>query len=156
MRKRKSLSSEGGSRQPPAGCCCWKLNKREQISAAGSSNLSAAVPSCVTSRPSLATGASLGVLTPPGPPGRECAADKSLKGKFPLPGSCRHPLASLYTCLCGAGSDPLATTSENQAGWTHCFYQILISHIGSWRILPRDDHLCTPDSSIEEETKGKA
>lgn len=50
-------------RQPPAGCCCWKLDKSEQTWAAGSSNLSPAVPPCVTSLPSLGTGARPGVFT---------------------------------------------------------------------------------------------
>lgn len=89
MRRRESPSSDGGSRQPPAGCCCWKPDKGEQISAAGSSNLSAAAPSCVTSQPSSGTGASLGTLTltPPGPPGREGATGKNResRGKVPLP-----------------------------------------------------------------------
>lgn len=86
--KRKPEQGEG-SRQPPAGCCCWKPDKGEQISAAGSSNLSAAAPSHVTSQPSLGTGASLGTrtLTPPGPPGREGATGKNRgsRGKVPLP-----------------------------------------------------------------------
>lgn len=136
MRKRKSLSSKGGSRQPPAGCCCWKLDKREQISAAGSSNLSAAVPSCVTSQPSLGTSASLGALTPPGPPGRECATDNSLKVKgrflYPAPAATLLP-ASTCASVCSTGSDPLATTSENQVGWNSASSKFLTATSG-----PRD------------------
>lgn len=100
MRRRRSWSCEGGRRRPPAGCRCWTPDKREQISAAGSSNLSVAVPSCVTSQPSVGTGASLGTLTPPGPPGREGATDKTPKvgRSFLFPSPCCHPLPG---CLPG-------------------------------------------------------
>lgn len=109
MRKRKGLGIEGSCRQPPAGCCCWKLDKREQISAAGSPNLSAAVPSCVTSQLSLETGASLGELTPLCPPGRGRATKNYWKPREgSLASSCHiSSLASPVPYL-QCGSDPSA------------------------------------------------
>lgn len=130
--KEKAWAVREAVGSPQAGCCCWKLDKREQISAAGSSNLSAAVPSCVTSQPSLGTSASLGALTPRGPPGKESATDKSLKvkGRFLYPAPATRLPASTCASVCNAGSDPLATTSENQAGWNPTSTKSLSATLG--------------------------
>lgn len=127
---RATRSSEGGGRQPPAGCSCWKADKREQMSAAGISNLSAAIPSCVTSRPSLGTGASLGAL-----PLLRILPEENEPLKKPWPSREGSPtLAPAVTLLlvwpcapvCSSGSDPSATPSKGQSCWTPCFFHILI------------------------------
>ena len=76
-----SRSSERGSQSAAPGLLLLLAAGEEGTdSSSRGSTLPAAVPSCVIGRPSLGTGASLGALTPLGPPGRECATDEIFKG----------------------------------------------------------------------------
>ena len=108
----------------------------------------------MTSRPSLGTGASLRTLTLPGPPGRERAADETLKvqGGLPDPSSRRCPPPPLCAPLSAAlGQIPQQLLPKVSHAEHPASSLSLMATSGPGGFFPGDDHLPIHDSSIGEE-----